>query len=189
MNTFEEIFQKYKKSITSGNKKLITKLITELHTTSKLNGDFEYWIHEHLEKHIEEGIKIHHKFLVDDILPFLTSNIQNPNSIYLLAKLSRCHKLPFEFDCLKNLYKSILENKDDDRYKQMYREILLEWIEYSTHEWPSGLLYGNNGMTMDECNECLKDSIFWLSLENEDIYKTKIENFIQKITIWKNSLI
>ena len=43
-----------------------------------------------------------------------------------------------------------------DRWATERKKVVLsEWLAYTVHEWPSGVLYGNDGATVDECQDIL----------------------------------
>ena len=36
-----------------------------------------------------------------------------------------------------------------------YIDAITNWIKYCIHEWPTGILYGSDGATMDECDDII----------------------------------
>ena len=50
----------------------------------------------------------------------------------------------------------LLEMCPDDVWAKARRmEQLQRWLAYTIHEWPSGVLYGSDGATHEQCEEIL----------------------------------
>jgi hypothetical protein len=61
-------------------------------------------------------------------------------------------------------------------------EIEIAWINFSIHEWPSGVLNGNNFVTtMDECKMLLKKTEFVKNLDRNKKYTEYINDYENKI--------
>jgi hypothetical protein len=107
--------------------------------------------------------KSNHLLWAGIVLPFVEAGIaNNPHAIKCLIQT------------ISNLYSDkvaharlgwVSEHQLIDQYLGMCpddswalarkQETLSQWLRYTIHEWPSGVLYGNDGASIDECSEIL----------------------------------
>jgi len=110
-----------------------------------------------------DGDKIHPDFFKAIVYPALKSRIKNdPEAIRALIKIfqnvyqdASIHKELEDVTKEQLLRRLIAICPNDQLAKKELIEYLVEWLRYTIHEWPSGILYGANGASMDECNEIL----------------------------------
>ena len=55
------------------------------------------------------------------------------------------------------ILEAISRDASDQRSKRRLRAILRDRFEYSLHELPSGVLYGQNGATAEQCSEMISE--------------------------------
>ncbi|GHU22712.1 hypothetical protein FACS1894172_05330 [Spirochaetia bacterium] len=63
----------------------------------------------------------------------------------------------------------------------IYLELKIQWIAYSIHEWPSGILIGMNGATAEQCKELVKELPFLYKLDTKNKYKAYIMDYENKL--------
>lgn len=67
-------------------------------------------------------------------------------------------------------------------------ETLIQRLQYSIHEWPSGILYGINGATYDECLEIESDLSLAKKLDKKQEYFSFLKDFENKLLAYKYKL-
>jgi hypothetical protein len=112
----------------------------------------------------ETDRKSNHLLWTGIVLPFVEAGItDNPRAIRCLIQT------------IQSLYTDkaaharlgwVTDHQLIDRYLQLCpgdawalsykRKTLAEWLLYTIHEWPCGVLYGNDGASIEECGEILK---------------------------------
>jgi len=61
-------------------------------------------------------------------------------------------------------------------------EIISRFLEYTVHEWPSGILYGNDGASIGQCDEILESIKELIRLDNSETI-IQLANNVKKKTI------
>ncbi len=61
----------------------------------------------------------------------------------------------------------------------------VSWLEYSEHEWPSGILYGIDGATSEQCVELSLAVQRVLELDKEHKYSEFIKQYNKKLTEYR----
>lgn len=161
------------------------------------------WVHDFLTASEEEpqkfpamGVPISHEIYVHLVLPVLVEGYKQRDawSTLWLAKtiqnVSRIdtrdtaieHKSMFEF--LKEAY--ALEPSSEHR--QLLLKADIQWFNYCQHEWPSGILYGSNGATAEECEEILQEVMFARSLDANADYAAFLTEFEQQVREYQHRL-
>lgn len=62
------------------------------------------------------------------------------------------------------------------------------WLEYTIHEWPSGVLYGADGATPEECNEILEATQELRRLDNSASCSSFASNVEEKTLRYRERL-
>lgn len=87
------------------------------------------------------------------------------------------------------LYRRCYDEKpENDEARLLCLKSLVEWLEYSEHEWPSCILYGNDGATLEQCGEILSEVELILKLDIEHQYSEFIKQYSKKLAQCKTRL-
>jgi len=65
---------------------------------------------------------------------------------------------------------------------------LVEWLRYSIHEWPAGILYGKDGATLDQCQEIFDEVEYTIRLDEERAHAAFLEDFKAKLAEYARRL-
>ncbi|QQO07666.1 hypothetical protein [Breznakiella homolactica] len=65
--------------------------------------------------------------------------------------------------------------------QDIYLDLEIRGIAYSIHEWPSGILIGNDGATLEESKALLKEVPFLKSLDRNNKFKNVIADYEDKL--------
>ncbi|KAI9133876.1 hypothetical protein ON05_011595 [Acaryochloris sp. CCMEE 5410] len=78
---------------------------------------------------------------------------------------------------------------DDMEIKHQLIEKHLKWFEHCQHEWPWGILYWNNGASVEECEEILRAVERTRVLDCELIHQTFLDEFVDKVYTYQRRLL
>lgn len=65
---------------------------------------------------------------------------------------------------------------------------LLDYFCYAGHEWPAGILWGNDGATLDQCNEIMSEVTLARELDRRRANALSINEFESKLKHYKERL-
>ncbi len=99
----------------------------------------------------------------------------------LLYQSEECMKeLPDGWSEISLLRVAIRHDADDSLARKNLIKALARQLDYSVHEVPSGVLYGNNGASLEECLELERDLDELRQLLKAEKLETEYENFVEK---------
>ena len=107
--------------------------------------------------------KLNHHIWSGIVLPHYLSNRSDARAIKCLIQViqnlysdKRAHE-KLDWVSEEELLDRLLEKRPDDRWAISKKSVMLsEWLTYTIHEWPAGVLYGSDGATLKQCDEILK---------------------------------
>ena len=70
---------------------------------------------------------------------------------------------------------------ENDEVRVLLLDSIVSWLQYTEHEWPSGILYGNNGATLEQCDEIALEVQRALSMDKEHQYSEFIKQYNKKL--------
>lgn len=112
-------------------------------------------------------------------LAILYDNIYNNKYIYNEVNLTS----------IELLEKCINIDPQNNEAKKLLLTQLIRRLVYCIHEWPSGILYGNNGASIEECQE-IRDSIYLAqSLDVHQEHEAFLKDFIDKLNQYERRLL
>lgn len=154
----------------------------------------EDWNFEDISQLIKEtekkNVYIRQPLFEKIIYPILKSEIENKNveAIKILIKLEQnyyAYQRKFSADkfesSLQLIKRGLRIDENDKELLVSYEKELLYQLEFSIHEIPSGVLYGMDGASIDECNKLMETLEIYqqvchkLSLENDEDKNDLIE--------------
>jgi hypothetical protein len=75
----------------------------------------------------------------------------------LQIKSSIIHSVDKNYSSIETIKKGLLTDPNDIDLLKPLEAHISNYIDYSLHELPSGVLYGTNGATIEQCDELLED--------------------------------
>lgn len=76
----------------------------------------------------------------------------------------------------------------NDEARLLLLKALVSWLEYSEHEWPSGILYGNDGATIDQCEELNAEVQRVQKLDKEHAHSEFIKQYVKTLSEYRARL-
>jgi hypothetical protein len=164
----------------------------------------ESWTKEYLPKiEMDSNGRIRNELFEEIIFPVLWNgyNAKDIPSMMWLVKLEQNY---YQNDRIgkKMNYKSSLKiimecyeiDPNNSEVMEIYLEKLIERVNFSIHEWPSGVLFGMNFATKDECKILLErnELIRRLDVNRKYVeyihdYENKTKEYMEKYLEYKNA--
>lgn len=141
------------------------------------------------------GHRINHHIWAGIVLPLYRQDPTDPVAIKCLIKTVQ--KLYSDKSAHESL-DWVSEHQLVDRYLALLPEdpwaiekkksLLADWLAYSIHEWPSGVLYGNDGATASQCQEILGAVDELQELDRKAEYADLCEEVQTKTRLYRDRL-
>lgn len=156
--------------------------------------EIENWVWENLPKlKTNNHSRIRHEIFSDLVYPILKKGYENNDAVSTLwlGKLSQniyqARQIHKELNWVTEIgfYIKAYELDPSDEARLRLLEATVAWLEYSEHEWPSTILYGQNGATLEECEHINASVQRALELDKEQHYREFIEQFVEKLNEYK----
>ena len=128
----------------------------------------------------QEKITIRQPIFLNVFYPTLTTEIEKNNVeaikafIRLIEYYGNYHNLRIDnrFSVWQLLEQGLRLSPNDTELLRQYEEKQRDYFEYTLHEIPTGVLYGSDGATIEQCEELLND----LTKYKEVCEKLKVDN-------------
>jgi hypothetical protein len=157
----------------------------------------EQWTRTFLRTHTY-GARIRHEIYAELIFPVLLvgSKRNDAWSLYWLA--GTCQNLyaarglheQVKFKDKTNLLKEAYAiDRNSSEVCEALLKSLLDYFRHASHEWPAGILWGNDGATLDQCNEVMSEVTLARELDSECAYALPIDEFESKLKRYQERLI
>ena len=184
-----------------GLKEKTTGAITKFIDSFENYEEKESWVLEYLPKletNIYGRIQVRYELFEQIIFPVLLRGYNNKNVELMLWLAKLCvdfyqnekvwEKINYisKVEIIEECY--TLE-PDNEAIRKLLLQLKIEEVEYSTHEWPDGILYGHNGATIDECNILLEEIPFINKLDKNKEYQEFIQDYENKVKEYMKRLV
>ncbi|MEH1783366.1 MAG: hypothetical protein V7K67_30680 [Nostoc sp.] len=151
----------------------------------------QQWTSQFLEtQEYEYGNKISYELYEEVVFPALFRGYQNRDfwsalwlartaqNLYKAKHLHEQINFKTDYELLKECY--LLDRSNADVHKDLL-SVQIRWLQYCIHEYPTGILYGVNGATIDECHEILSEIEFIRELDVEKIHEKFLNEVQSKV--------
>jgi hypothetical protein len=193
-----EHYQEYREFEEKGLKKQASKSVRAFICSFQSNKEIEEWVWKHLPKlETNRHSRIRHEIFHELVFPILREGYDNGDftSTLWLGKLSQnfyqsksVHEMLDWVSELDLYSKSHEIDPENDEARLLLLKSIVSWLEYAEHEWPSGILYGNDGATIEQCDEISSEVQRVLSLDKEFKYSDFIKQFNKKLSQYRARL-
>ncbi len=151
------------------SKKIVFSLLEILETINFLN---------------ENKIQIRLPLFYNIIYPVLSDNVEKDNIDAIKALIGLEQQLinlqeynkDYRYTAWELINKGLLINPEDQQLLELSEKKIRDYINYTLHELPIGVLYGINGASIEECEELIKQT-------------TEYEEVCRKLNINRQELI
>lgn len=192
-----EEFLKYHKM---GLRKKASQAIHSFISSFKNKEEVHRWVWsylQNLESNVEQSFPMRYEIFRDLIFPILKEGYLKDNfectfwlvkfiqSLYSSTFLHKELNYVSEHQLLRKCYELKPENQ---KVKKLLLKNIITDLQYSLHEWPSGILYGTNGANLEQCKEIRDSIIFAKVLDMRNEYRLFLEDFCNKLSQYESKL-
>lgn len=193
-----EHYQKFKKYEELGLKKEASKSVRAFISTFDDDTEIENWVWDSLpDLEMNRHSRIRHEIFSELVFPVLKRGYQigDVKCTMWLGKLIQniyqAKGLDEELGWVTDLslFNKCYEiDPSNEEVRLLLLEKIVDWLQYSEHEWPSGILYGNNEATLAECSEISIEIERVLKLDKEFKYSEFIKQYVKKFTEYRGRI-
>ncbi len=181
-----------------GLKKQAGKSVRMFISTFQNEDEIKEWVLQYLPSlTTNRSSRIRHEIFHELVYPVLKAGYVDNDFVStlwlgkLIQNVYQATRLHEELSWVSELqlFRKCYEQKpEDDEARLLCLKTLVDWLEYSEHEWPSGILYGNDGATLEQCGEILREIEIILKLDKEYKYSDFIKQYSKKLVQYKTRL-
>ena len=144
------------------------------------------------------GARVRHEIYAELIFPVLLAGSKRNDawSLYWLAgtcqnlyTARRLHEQIKFKDKISLLKEAYAIDRNSSEVCEALLKSLLDYFCHASHEWPAGILWGNDGATLDQCNEIMSEVTLARELDRECAYALPIGEFESKFKQYQERLI
>jgi hypothetical protein len=184
-------YQEFRDYEEKGLKKQASESLRSFISSFKSENEIEEWVWEYLPKiETNRHSRIRHELFHELIYPVLKRGYENGefrSSLWLgklVQNIYQSKKIHEELGWIteEGLYNKCYElNPSNDEARLLLLKSIISWFEFSEHEWPSGILYGNNGATIEQCDEIATEILKAKNLDKESRFSGFIDQYNKKL--------
>ena len=190
-----ELYQRYLEHRTAGRKRDASETIRDFVASCTGPRDREVWVQHFLEQSEHEH-RIRHEVYASLVFPVLLEGYGRRDfwSVYWLARTasnlyadSSLHA-QVEYKAERKLFREAFEIQPTADVRRHLLHSYVAEFSYCQHEWPTGILSGMEGATIDECAGILRDVEFARTLDdgaNEPFLKefeARVHNYRERLS-------
>lgn len=153
----------------------------------------EEWTYEYLSSLKKNHLRIRHELYESIIFPVLLYGFRKReiNAMHWIVKTRN------NLFSAQELYKEIDYISPDDimqechtmepfnsEISETFLGMKIDFISYSQHEWPSGILYGANGASLEECYEIKDELMLIRNLDQDKKYEEYLNDYELKLELY-----
>ena len=186
-----DYFNEYLNYKNIGLKPKVKELIIKFINSFNNYEEKELWVTEYLSKlELDSNGRLRNELFEEIVFPVLLNGYNNKNIFQMvwLTKLSQnlyqnnkiWQKIDNKTDLeiIKECYEI---DPNNNEVIEIYLELEIRGIDFSIHEWPHGILFGNNFATKDECKMILDEISFLYKLDKNKKYFEYIKEYENKV--------
>jgi hypothetical protein len=182
----------------SGLKKKATDSLRSFISSFESTGDINGWVWENIaELGSNPSSRVRYEIFHELVYPVLKAGYiegEFSSTLWLAKLIQNIYQAPktheeldwvSEMELLRKCHELKPEN---DEARLLLLECIVKWLQYTEHEWPSGILYGNDGATLEQCGEITQEIELVLSLDKEYQYSEFIKQYTKKLVQYRARL-
>ena len=187
-----EYFEKFEMELELGLKKKAAASVKQFVNSFENDDEIKSWVWSYLPK-LEKNRHscIRYEIFIDLVYPVLKKGFESRdyNSTLWLGKLVQ------NVYQTKGIFEELGSNVEMDFFRKCHEidpnveegnELLLQsilsWLSHCVHEWPSGILYGMDGASIEQCKEIRSEANFVKLLSSKERELSFINDFLVKLT-------
>ena len=186
-------YLEFKEYEEKGLKKQASSSVRAFIASFENGNEIEEWVWKYLpELETNRHSRIRHEIFQELVYPVLKRGYEQDDfsSTLWLGKLAQnlyqAQQLHEELAWATelSLFNKCYEiDPKNDEARLLLLKAMVAMLEYSEHEWPSGILYGNDAATIEQCDEIEQEVQRILQLDRECTYSEFIKQYIEKLSL------
>lgn len=192
----QALFEQYEAAKESGNKRLASSLLVRFIETFTTDVEREEWTRWYMENRAI-GHAVRHELFEHVIFPVLLAG-HHRSDLWCIEMLEHCAQNLYKAEHLWSQvgYQTEMQlaerrldlTPNDPQTKECVLKHLIDWFQYSEHEWPAGILYGSDGATEPQCQEILQSLQKARTLDEGHKYSHYLNDFETKVRQYAHRL-
>jgi hypothetical protein len=193
-----EYYGNFENELEAGLKKQATASVKLFVDSFQGTDEIREWVWSYLPK-LEKNRHscIRHEIFVNLVYPTLKNGFElgDYDSTLWLGKLvQNVYQTKGVFEELGSLvemdfYRKCHEiDSQNAEGKKLLLKSILNWLAHCEHEGPSGILYGMDGASIEQCADIKSEAQFALSLVSQESEKEFLVQFLDKLEHYENGL-
>tara|TARA_R110002110_G_scaffold390102_1_gene602937 strand:- start:2850 stop:3446 length:597 start_codon:yes stop_codon:yes gene_type:complete len=193
-----EHYLKYIDCKEKGLKQEATKCLRLFITSFENSDEIDKWVWEYLPNlSAKSYLRIRHEIFHELVLPVLKAGYQRGDincTLWLGKLIQNIYEAPKVHEDLGWVTAIELFGKcndlapNHDEARHLLLQSLVSWLEYTEHEWPRGILYENDGATLEQVDEISLEVQRVLMLDHEHQYREFIKQYNKKLIEYRARL-
>ena len=193
-----EYYNKFIDHQERGLKKLATQAVRDFIASFENEEEISNWVWDFLPKlQKNRHSRVRHEIFCELVYPTLKRGYDSGDfkstlwlgkliqDIYQTNVLDDKFSYMTDFDFFRESYEI---NPKSEKARLLLLECIIKRLEYAAHEWPSGILSGNHGATLEECEEIGSEARLAKALDQKNKYSEFISEFMNKLMQYKSEL-
>ena len=156
----------------------------------------ELWVRTNLPSLAADGARLPHELFTQVVLPVLLAgrDRRDPFALLWMAKLSDNFHSDTRLATEVNyapvaILDELLEVAPDHVEGRLLRlDTAINWLRFSVHEWPAGILYGMDGATLAECGEIRAEVAIARRIDVDKRFADFLDGFEAKLSDYEDRL-
>lgn len=181
-----------------GLKKQATESVRAFISSFMDDKEVQDWVWSYLpELKTNQHSRIRHETFVELVYPVLNRGYQAEEykpTLWLGKLIQNIYQAPKLHEELNHitdnqLYRKCFKlNSEDNEVRSLLLQNIVQWLDYCIHEWPSGILYGNDGATLKQCQEIREEVEFAKKLDANKEYSDFFSDFEDMLIQYESRL-
>ncbi len=191
---FYDEFEKYKNL---GLKKKAKKTLDQFISSFLSFDEKKKWAESVISRFIKEDCKIRHELFEQIIFPVLYEGYKEKEfeATFRLSQLTqnmyqskKAQELLGDITAEQLLIQCSKIDPSNEVVRKKRLHLGLNWLDFSVHEWPSGILYGMNGATLAQCEEIEYSLAELIELDKANEYEEEFASYREKLDEYKKRI-
>lgn len=190
-----ELFEQFKLCLERGRRNEAREAVTAFVASFQSLDEKRQWVRGYLESG-DFGHKIRYEIYEGLVFPVLLAGFRSNDvwsvlwlartvqNLYSMPALHSAIAYKTEFGLLKEAY----AQEPSPEVQERLLKADIQWFDYCQHEWPTGILYGVDGATLEECGKILEEVEFARSLDGSSVHRGFLDSFEQKVKDYQQRL-
>jgi hypothetical protein len=193
-----EHYQNFEKSLEAGIKKQASKHVSLFVNSFENQNEIDSWVWEYLPLLETNGHScIRHELFANLVYPILKKGFEEhdyKSTLWLGKLIQNIYQTKGVFEELGSLLEMDFYRKcyDIDPINPEGNKLLvnsiLDWLSHCEHEWPSAILYGMDGASLEQCKDIRVEASFAASLTENLNEKEFVAQFLGKLDQYEERL-